>query len=84
MWEALRRYPDWDRQMSVILSMIPRYGLETVGVVCEIALEGNTVSQSVIVNYLTRLTEEPEAESIPVVGRQYKMTPKRQIKLTPL
>ena len=66
VWEALRRYPDWDRQMSAILSTVPRYGMEAVGVACEMALEENTVSQSVILNYLTRLTEEPNAEPIPV------------------
>ena len=64
--ESLRRYPDWDRQMSAILSVVPRYGLEAVGVACEMALEENTVSQSVILNYLTRLTEEPEAQAISV------------------
>ena len=52
--------------MSAILSMVPRYGLEAVGIACEMALEENTVSQSVILNYLTRLTEEPQAASIPV------------------
>jgi len=66
VWEALRRYPDWDRQMSAILSTVPRYGLETVGIACEMALEENTVSQSVILNYLTRLTEESHTASIPV------------------
>ena len=69
VWEALRRYPDWDRQMSVILSTVPRYGLEAVGIACEMALEDNTVSQSVILNYLTRLTEESQPQSIPVSGK---------------
>jgi len=64
VWEALRRYPDWDRQMSTILSMVPRYGLEAVGIACEMALEDNAVSQSVILNYLTRLTEEAQGENI--------------------
>jgi hypothetical protein len=66
VWESLRRYPDWDRQMSVILSTIPRYGLEAVGIACEMALEENAVSQSVILNYLTRLTEESQATNIQV------------------
>jgi hypothetical protein len=66
VWDALRRYPDWDRQMSAILLAIPRYGLEAVQIACEMALEENVVSQSVILNYLTRLTEEPETEPIPV------------------
>jgi len=66
VWEALRRYTDWDRQMSAILSTIPRYGIEAVGIACEMALEENTVSESVILNYLTRLTEESQPASIPV------------------
>jgi hypothetical protein len=66
VWEALRRYPDWDRQMSAILSTIPRYGIEVVGIACEMALEENTVSQSVILNYLTRLAEEPQVANIAV------------------
>jgi len=66
VWEVLQRYPDWDRQMSTILSMVPRYGLEAVGVACEMALEEKAVSQSVIVNYLTRLTEESQTASIAV------------------
>lgn len=69
VWDALRRYPDWDRQMSAILSTIPRYGLEVVDVACDMALEENTVSQSVILNYLTRLTEETQAKSVPVAER---------------
>jgi transposase len=66
VWDSLRRYPDWDRQMSAILSAIPQYGLETVSVACETALDENAVSLSVILNYLTRLAEEPHAPSIPV------------------
>jgi hypothetical protein len=66
VWEALRRYPDWDRQMSEILSAIPTYGMEEVGVACEMALEENTVSCSVIMNYLTRLAEESACEPVSV------------------
>ena len=66
VWEVLQRYPDWDRQMSTILSMVPRYGLEAVGIACEMAIEEKTVSQSVILNYLTRLTEESQTASIQV------------------
>ena len=66
IWEALRRYPDWDRQMSAILSTIPEYGMEAVSIACEMALEGNAVSQSVVLNYLTRLTEEPQAVEVAV------------------
>ena len=69
VWEALRRYPDWDHQMSAILSAVPRYGLEAVGIACEMALEEVTVSQSVVLNYLARLTEEPQAPTIQVSER---------------
>lgn len=64
VWEQIRRYPDWDRQMARILSAIPAYGLEAVCVACETALETGTVSQSVILNHLARLTEEPAAEAV--------------------
>jgi hypothetical protein len=66
VWEVLQRYPEWDRQMSAILSTVPRYGLEAIGIACEMALEEKAVSQSVILNYLTRLTEDAQAASIPV------------------
>jgi transposase len=66
VWETLQRYPDWDRQMSAILSMVPRYGLEAVGIACEMALEEQAVSQSVILNYLARLTEESQVASVSV------------------
>jgi transposase len=66
VWESLRRYPDWDRQMSALLSVIPTYGLEALNVACSLALEGNAVSQSTIMNYLTRLMEEPKAANVAV------------------
>lgn len=66
VWDALRRYPDWDRQMSGILQAIPCYGLEAVSVACEMAFEENAVSQCVILNYLTRLTEESQAAPVPI------------------
>jgi transposase len=69
VWDCLRRYPDWDHQMSAILSAIPTYGIEAVGVACEMSLEENAVSQSVIMNYLTRLTEEPQTGNITVSDR---------------
>jgi uncharacterized protein YciW len=52
--------------MSGILLMIPQYGLEAVDIACRIALEEDTVSRSVITNYLTRLTEEPKAADVAV------------------
>ena len=73
VWEALRRYPDWDRQMSVILSSIPLYGLEAINVACSLALEGNAVSESTIMNYLTRLTEEPKVADV-LVSEKLKLS----------
>jgi transposase len=66
VWEYLKRYPDWDRQMSKILSAIPIYGMEAVGVACETALEGGAASESVVLNHLTRLTEEGSEETVTV------------------
>ena len=69
VWEVIRRYPDWDRQMTRVLSAIPAYGLEAVSVACETALEAGIVSQSVILNHLARLTEEPSVEDAGVPSR---------------
>jgi hypothetical protein len=65
-WEVIRRYPDWDRQMTRVLSAIPSYGLEAVSLACEAALASGAVSQSVILNHLVRLTEEPPVEDVGV------------------
>jgi hypothetical protein len=69
VWDALRRYPDWDRQMSALLLTIPSYGLEALNVACSVALEENAVSQSTIMNYLTRLTEEPRVSNVEIAGK---------------
>ena len=69
VWDALRRYPDWDRQMSQLLLTIPSYGLEALNVACSVALEENAVSQSTIMNYLTRLTEEAKVSNVEVPGK---------------
>jgi transposase len=66
VWEYLKKYPGWDRQMSGILSCILTYGLEAVEVACETALEEGTASERVVLNYLTRLTEERSEESVPI------------------
>ena len=58
VWESLRRFSDWDKQMAAILSAIPQYGLESVSVACETALEHGTVTQAVILNHLGRLIED--------------------------
>jgi hypothetical protein len=55
--------------MSELLSVIPAYGMEALSVACSVALEENAVSQSTILNYLTRLTEEPKADLVAVPDR---------------
>jgi hypothetical protein len=62
--DSLQRFPDWDRQMSAILSAIPVYGIEAVDVACAVALEMGTVSQSIILNYLGRLHDAPAATPV--------------------
>jgi hypothetical protein len=42
------------------------YGMEAVGVACETALEAGTASESVVLNHLTRLTEERTEQSMSV------------------
>jgi transposase len=69
VWEYLRRYPDWDHQVSALLGTIPKYGLEALSVACSVALEEKAVSQSTIMNYLTRLTEEAKRENVPVAEK---------------
>ncbi len=69
VWEALKHYPDWDRQMSNLLLTIPLYGVDALSVACSLALEEKAVSESTIKNYLTRLTEEPKANDINVEGK---------------
>jgi transposase len=69
VWEYLKRYRDWDRQMSDILLSIPIYGLEAVEVACETALEGGVASESVVLSHLTRLTEEVTERSVEVPER---------------
>jgi transposase len=66
VWEYLKRYRDWDRQMSGILSSIQIYGMEAVEVACETALEAGVASESVILNHLTRLTEERAEQSVSI------------------
>jgi hypothetical protein len=75
--EGLKRFPDWDRQTAKILSAIPEYGLEEVGVACETALEQGIVSQAVVLNHLVRLVEESPAEEISVEQEKMLRHPPR-------
>jgi transposase len=69
VWDSLKRYPDWDRQMSDILLSLPKYGLEALEVACSLAISANAVNRNTILNYLTRLTEEAKPENIEVEER---------------
>lgn len=66
VWDSLRRYSDWDRQMSRLLATIPAYGVEALAVACEMALEEGAVSESIIMNYLTRLSDEAAPAEVAV------------------
>ena len=59
--------------MSTLLSTIPLYGLEALSVACSVALEENAVSQGTIMNYLTRLTEEPKVSNV-VVNEKLRLS----------
>ena len=72
VWNVLRQYPDWDRQVSSLLSTIPTYGLEALNVACSVALEENAVSQGTIMNYLTRLTEDPKVANV-MISEKFKL-----------
>jgi transposase len=69
VWNSLKRYPDWDHQMSDILLSLPKYGLEALEVACSLAISENAVNRNTILNYLTRLTEEARPENIEVAER---------------
>ncbi len=64
VWDSLQRFPDWDRQMSAILSAIPVYGIEAVAAACDIALKQGTVSQVIVLNHLGRLHDAPPAPPV--------------------
>jgi hypothetical protein len=59
--------------VSALLSSIPKYGLEALNVACSVALEENAVSQSTIMNYLTRLTEEAKVSNV-TVPEKFKLS----------
>ena len=56
--------PGGDRQVAEILNAIPRYGLEAVEVACELALEQKVICKSLILNFLSRVSEEPSPENV--------------------
>jgi len=66
VWDILSGKPGWDGQMSRLLLTIPSYGIDALAVACETALEEGVVSEGVILNYLTRLSDEPPAKEAPI------------------
>lgn len=75
VWDRLRRFSDWDRQMAAILCAIPQYGLEAVSVACATALEQDTVSRTVILNHLGRLSDDIPALPVRVPGNLVLLQP---------
>jgi transposase len=63
--DVLLKRSDGDRQFVAILASVATYGLEAVGKACAMALESSTVSCDVILNLLSRSTEEPATDSCP-------------------
>ena len=61
---ALKRFADWDRQFVDILASVPVYGLETVASACDQALLSGSVSRDVVLNLLSRGTQEREPEAV--------------------
>lgn len=56
--QALARHRDGDRQFVGILSVVSYYGLDAVTKACSDALAANTVSRDVILNLLSRNSED--------------------------
>ena len=63
-WNALKRFGDWDRQFVDILSCVPVYGLEAVADACDQALLSGSASRDVVLNLLSRNTQEQELEPV--------------------
>ena len=65
-WQTLKRYPDWDRQFVSILSRVPTYGMEAVSEACDQALMSGSVSADVVLNLLSRSTEQSAATDMEI------------------
>ena len=64
--KALKRFTDWDRQFVDILACVPVYGLETVASACDQALLSGSTSTDVVLNLLSRGTQEREPEAVEI------------------
>jgi transposase len=60
----LEQRPDGDRQFVNILSAISSYGSDAVSDACATALAAQTVSKEIILNQLSRNTEEPQPQNM--------------------
>lgn len=56
---------DGDRQFVSILSVVVRYGLESVATACAQAIADKTVSSDVVLNILSRTHDEPKPKPLP-------------------
>ena len=61
---ALKRFADWDRQFVDILACVPVYGLESVARACDQALLSGSASRDVVLNLLSRNTQEQAPEVV--------------------
>jgi transposase len=61
---ALEGRSGGDRQFVSILSVVSRYGLESVATACTLALSDKTVSSDVILSILSRTHDEPQPEPV--------------------
>jgi transposase len=61
---ALKRFADWDRQFVDILACVPVYGLESVAKACDQALLSGSASRDVVLNLLSRNTQEQAPEVV--------------------
>ena len=62
--KLLEERSDGDRQFVGILTVVGRYGLESVASACQQALEDRTVSSDVILAILSRHHDEPKPEPV--------------------
>jgi len=62
--KMLEARPDGDRQFVSILSVVSRYGLESVAIACAQAIADKTVSSDVVLTILSRTHDELQPEPL--------------------
>lgn len=67
--DALKRFPDAEKQLSHILLAIPVHGLDAVRIASELMLSQGNANETTIVNAIARLTEPPLPPSVNVPER---------------